>query len=135
MEQGGDNMFSRDNAVLLKSEPAPLPNGHGTYKNIVVLTWLNDDMTTTTMFGCIQCGYQDIHKPKLAVHVGVAHNGKLGQMGRRGKPNKNSNSTQNSMAKIEAIIANLEAERDLWKGKARKYERQLKALQNALIIE
>ena len=50
MEQGGDNMFSRDNAVLLKSEPAPLPNGHGTYKNIVVLNWLNDDMTTTTMF-------------------------------------------------------------------------------------
>jgi hypothetical protein len=126
-------MFTRDNAVLIKQEPTALPSGRGFFKSIVTLTWLNEDMTTTLTLGCTQCGHQDTKQPKMAYHIGVIHNGKTGVMGRKsGSSNK---VTANSMDKIQRIVSDLETERDMWKAKARKYERQLKALQQALVID
>jgi protein-arginine kinase activator protein McsA len=122
-------MFNRDGAVMLKQEKVALPHGKGYFKNVVLLTWLNDDMSTISLFGCVQCGYQDPQRSRVGIHVGVVHNGKKGvQKGQKRTPKP-------AISQVQSMLSELEAERDMWKAKARKYERQLRALRNALQVE
>jgi hypothetical protein len=113
-------MFQRTNARLLTEHDLPNPNPKASpYKNMAVLTWLDDDGTITTTYGCRRTYAQFTQKQALFHYVGRVINGKTG------KHSKRTKKQFNALESIQREIDGLKAEVEAWKKRARKAERDL----------
>ena len=114
--------FTRDNAVIQHIENIHnhMKAGH-VFINQYRITWLNSDLSLTTTYGCRLCGGQYANQQLLGVHIGKVHNG---TKGKREKAKVNSD----PIADLQLAIDGIKAERDMWKRKAKQYERLLRSL-------
>lgn len=114
-------MFQRPNAVLVTEELVPSINKGHFFTNQAQLTWLDNDNQVIVTYGCKVCFSQFNTRQAVGIHIGKIHNAKP----------VNTNLSSNPIRAIENIIA----DRDYWKKRALKLERQLRALGKALTIE
>lgn len=121
-------MFQRTNARLLTEHDLPSPNPKASaIKTMAVLTWLNDDGTITTTYGCRRTYAQFPVKSALFHYIGRTFNGK------DGKHRKQLKKKQiNALESVQREIDSLKEEVELWKKRARKAERDLETFRNIL---
>lgn len=113
-------MFQRPNAVLVTDEAVPSINKGHFFTNQSKLTWLEENNQVIVTYGCKVCFAQFNTSQAVGIHIGKIHN-----------KTTVTNTSSNPIRAIENIIA----DRDYWKKRALKLERQLRALGKALTIE
>jgi hypothetical protein len=114
--------FTRENAVIQHIENIPNHMRAGkVFTNQYRITWLNNDLSLTTTYGCRLCGGQYNTQQMLGIHIGKVHNG---TKGKRDKAKVSSD----PIADLQLAIDSIKAERDMWKRKAKQYERLLRSL-------
>lgn len=126
--------FTRKNAILCERDTVPNPMVKGQYfTNMVQLTWLEENNNVLVSFGCLICGEQTLSRPQMSIHVGT-HNAKPISKP-RGKYKTKKAKQEGAIGTIEKMIADLTAERDLYKAQARRYQKQLQALRDLFKID
>jgi len=114
-------VFTRNNSRLLRDEDLPSPNPKGSpFRNMAVLTWLNEDGTISTTYGCRRTFAQFESAQSLFRHIGRVFNGKDGKH----KP-KVATPKVSPIEAIQQEIDSLKAEVEMWKARARKAERAM----------
>jgi hypothetical protein len=103
------------------------------FTNMVQLTWLEENNNVLVSFGCLICGEQTLSRPQMSIHVGT-HNAKPISKP-RGKYKTKKAKQEGAIGTIEKMIADLTAERDLYKAQARRYQKQLQALRDLFKID
>lgn len=127
--------FTRKNAILCERNTVPNPMRAGTYfNNMVELTWLEESNNVLTTFGCLICGEQQFSRPQMSIHVGT-HNPSNNKPKTRGKYKTKKSKQEGAVGTVEKMIADLTAERDLYKAQARRYQKQLQALRDLFKID
>lgn len=137
MYEGGDNMqFTRKNAILCERDAVPNPMVKGQFfTNMVQLTWLEENNNVLVSFGCLLCGEQTLSRPQMSIHVGTHNPANLNKPIKAKKYKTKKVVQANAVGTVEKMIADLTAERDLYKAQARKYQKQLQALRDLFKIE
>lgn len=114
-------MFQRTNSRLLTEQDLPSPNPKASpIKSMAVLTWLDNDGTITTTYGCRRTFAQFPVKSALFHYVGRVINGKSGKHAKQ--------LTKKQVSALESVqreIDELKSEVEAWKKRARKAERDL----------
>lgn len=114
-------MFQRTNARLLTEQALPNPNPkYAPYKNMAVLTWLDNDGTITTTYGCRRSFAQFSTRAGLFHYIGRTFNGKTGKHTKQLKKKQLS-----ALESVQREIDELKEEVEAWKKRARKAERDL----------
>ena len=121
MQQGKEPVFTKTNSRLLRDEDLPSPNPKGSpFRNMAVLTWLNEDGTISTTYGCRRTFAQFDTAQSLFRHIGRTFNGKDGKH----KP-KVATPKVSPIEAIQQEIDSLKSEVEMWKARARKAERAM----------
>lgn len=113
-------MFQRTNSRLILEVDLPNPNPKiaTPFKNMAVLTWLDNDGSTHITYGCRRSFAQFDNRQALFFYVSRTFN----------NPNpkhKKHRKNTSSIEKIEREIAKLKEELEAQKARARKAERTL----------
>lgn len=122
----GDPMFQRTNSRLLSDHDLPNPNPkYAPFKNMAILTWLDNTGEIVTTYGCRRTFAQFPTKAGLFHYVGRVINGKTGKR-------KDKTNNKNAIASVQKQLDDLTAEVELWKKRARKAERALESFRKLL---
>ena len=114
-------MFTKTNSRLLRDEDLPSPNPKGSpFKNMALLTWLNEDGTISTTYGCRRTFAQFDSAQSLFRHIGRVFNGNDGK-----HKSKAPKPKTNPLEAVQQEIDSLKAEVEMWKARARKSERAM----------
>lgn len=137
MNEGGDTIktfqFLRNGIAPIATQPVANPMKQGHYfTSMVELLYLDG----TTMFGCLKCGATTSGRPQMSIHIGT-HNpaNAIRKAKRKNKVKAERLTSDKAIGKVEALIAELEAERDHYKALARKYAKQLNSLKELFTID
>lgn len=137
MSEGGDTIknhqFLRNGISPLQTQPVANPMKQGHYfTNMVELLYLDG----TTLFGCLMCGSTTPTRPQMSIHIGE-HNpaNAIRRNKRKNKTRTERLTSDKAIGKVEALIAQLEAERDHYKALARKYAKQLNTLREVFVVD
>ncbi len=120
--RGKEPVFTRNNSRLLRDEDLPSPNPKGSpFRNMAVLTWLDDDGTIVKAYGCRRTFAQFDTAQSLFRHIGRTFNGNDGKH----KAKVSNKPKVNPIEAIQQEIDSLQAEVEMWKARARKAERAM----------
>lgn len=135
MSEGGDTikLFLKNGIAPLQTQQVanPMKKGHY-FTNMVELLYLDG----TTQFGCLICGDTTPTRPQMSIHIGT-HNpaNAIRASKKKNKQRTERLTSDKAIGKVEALIAQLEAERDHYKALARKYAKQLNTLREVFVVD